>query len=165
MSNEKTSIEAFGATYEYAGFWIRSGAAVIDTIILLLITGPIVTAIYGAEYWEGEYIIAGFWDFIITWILPVVAIVFLWNWKQATPGKMALKVLIVDEKTGNSPTMKQWIIRYLGYYLSLIPLGFGYFWVAWDSKKQGWHDKLAGTVVIRPKNKGVESVRFERTKT
>ncbi len=128
MSNENTNIEAFGSAYEYAGFWIRFGATIIDTIIILVITGPIVTAIYGAEYWEGEQLVAGFWDFLITWVLPAIAIVLLWSWKQATPGKMAIKAIIVDEKTGNSPSMKQWIIRYLSYYLSLIPLGLGYLW-------------------------------------
>lgn len=161
MPNNNTDMEAFGSAYEYAGFWVRFGAAIIDDIIILVIIAPIVTAIYGAEYWESEKFILGFWDFIFTWILPAIAVVLFWAWKQATPGKMALKAIIVDEKTGNAPEMKQWIIRYLGYFLSLIPLGLGYLWVAWDSKKQGWHDKLAGTVVIRPKNKGVEDVRFD----
>jgi uncharacterized RDD family membrane protein YckC len=42
----------------------------------------------------------------------------------------------------------QYIIRYLGYYVSIFALGLGFLWVAWDDKKQGWHDKMAGTVVI-----------------
>jgi uncharacterized RDD family membrane protein YckC len=39
--------------------------------------------------------------------------------------------------------------RYLGYFVSTIPFGLGLFWIGWDKRKQGWHDKLAGTVVIR----------------
>jgi uncharacterized RDD family membrane protein YckC len=52
------------------------------------------------------------------------------------------------KKTVNKPTVKQSVIRYLAYYVSLIPLGLGFFWIAWDDKKQGWHDKIAGTIVI-----------------
>ncbi len=43
----------------------------------------------------------------------------------------------------------QAIGRYLAYYVSSIPLGLGLLWVAFDRRKQGWHDKLAGTFVIR----------------
>jgi uncharacterized RDD family membrane protein YckC len=45
--------------------------------------------------------------------------------------------------------------RYLGYFVSAIPLFLGLIWVGIDGRKQGWHDKLAGTVVIRPKPQGV----------
>jgi len=87
-----------------------------------------------------------------------------WVYKQATPGKILVKATIVDAATGGKPTMKQWIIRYLGYIPATLPLGLGLFWVGWDSRKQGWHDKLADTVVIRPKSKGVEQVRFSSNK-
>ncbi|MGZ8994756.1 MAG: RDD family protein, partial [Burkholderiaceae bacterium] len=55
----------------------------------------------------------------------------------------------------------QSIGRYFGYYVSTIPLLIGLIWVAFDSRKQGWHDKLAGTVVVRPKNHGAVPVTFE----
>ena len=76
---------------------------------------------------------------------------------------MVLKVKVVDAKTGSAPTIRQSVIRYIGYYVSLLPLGLGFLWVLWDTKKQGWHDKMAGTVVIRPKNKGVDPVSFDET--
>jgi len=50
--------------------------------------------------------------------------------------------------------------RYFGYFLASIPLGLGLLWVAFDKRKQGWHDKLAGTVVIRETRP--EPVRFNR---
>ena len=56
--------------------------------------------------------------------------------------------MINDAATGEKPTMKQWILRYIGYFVSIVPLGLGYVWVAFDKRKQGWHDKLAGTVVV-----------------
>ena len=93
-------------------------------------------------------------------MLPAIAVIFFWVYKSATPGKMALKLSIVDEKSGLKPSIKQSIIRYLGYYISSIPLLLGIIWVGIDKRKQGWHDKMAGTVVV--KNNKIEPVVFER---
>ena len=144
---------------EYAGFWIRTGAAIIDSILVLIIAGPILTAIYGTDYWVSEFVVQGFWDVFFNYILPPIAALIFWIYKSATPGKMATKLTIVDSKTGGTPTTGQFIVRYLGYYVSMFPLFLGIIWVGIDKRKQGWHDKLAGTVVIRI-NKS-EPVRFE----
>ena len=55
---------------------------------------------------------------------------------------------IIDARTGAKPTTTQFVLRYIGYYVSMIPLFLGILWVALDPKKQGWHDKIAGTVVV-----------------
>lgn len=133
----------------YAGFWVRAVASLIDSIILGLIVGPIIYKVYGTEYLEMEGMIAGPADFLLTWIFPAVAITVFWIYKSATPGKMAFKLRIVDESSGRDATPGQCIIRYVGYYVSMLPLFLGFLWVLWDDKKQGWHDKLARTVVVR----------------
>ena len=153
-------MEVYGESFEYVGFWSRFGASIIDSIIIIAITFPTLYLIYGGNYFDSEELVLGFPDFLISYVFPLVATILFWIYKCATPGKLALSVKIVDAKTGNNPTVSQSIIRYIGYYVSLIPLGLGFLWVVWDSKKQGWHDKMAGTVVIRPKNKGVEKVQF-----
>ena len=56
---------------------------------------------------------------------------------------------MLDEKTGQPLTLNQSVIRYLGYFASTIVLGLGFIWIAFDGKKQGWHDKMAGSVVVR----------------
>jgi uncharacterized RDD family membrane protein YckC len=86
---------------------------------------------------------------LLNYILPAVAVVIFWVYKSATPGKIVLKLTIVDAKTGGKPSVGQFIGRYLAYYISSIPLLLGILWVGIDKRKQGWHDKLAGTVVIR----------------
>ena len=134
---------------EYAGFWIRTGAAIIDTILMLIIIIPMLTAIYGTDYWISESYVKGFWDVMFNYILPAIAVIIFWVYKSATPGKMATKLTIVDAKTGGKPSTGQFIGRYFGYYVSMIPLFLGIIWVGIDKRKQGWHDKLAGTVVIR----------------
>lgn len=72
---------------------------------------------------------------------------------------MATKLTIVDEKTGGKPSTGQFVGRYLAYYISMLPLFLGIIWVGIDKRKQGWHDKLAGTVVL--KNNKHEPVKFE----
>ena len=59
----------------------------------------------------------------------------------------SLKVL--DERTGENVTVGQGIIRYIGYFPAILVLFIGLIWVAFDPKKQGWHDKMAKTVVVR----------------
>ena len=144
---------------EYAGFWIRTGAALIDSLLLLLIIGPVLTFIYGADYWFDDSAIQGSWDVLINYLLPAVAVVIFWVYRSATPGKMALKLTIVDARTGGRPSTSQCIGQYLGYYIAVIPLLLGILWVGFDKRKQGWHDKMVGTVVIR--NDASEPVRFD----
>ena len=134
---------------QYVGFWLRFGASVIDSIILIMFTYPFLFLIYGSQYFDSAESVQDFSDVIITYALPMLATILFWIYKSATPGKILLQAKIVDEITGNKPTVKQSIIRYFAYYVSLIPLGVGFFWIAWDDKKQGWHDKIAGTIVIR----------------
>ena len=147
--------------FEYVGFWLRVWAALIDTVLLLIICLPLVTWIYGAEYWVSDRFIQGPADFVINWIRPAIAIVIFWVYRQATPGKMAISARIVDAKTGGKPTTGQLIGRYFAYYVSIIPLLLGLIWVGFDERKQGWHDKLAGTVVVRPRVRGPQPVKFE----
>ncbi|HEU4853184.1 MAG TPA: RDD family protein [Telluria sp.] len=146
---------------EYAGFWSRTGASLIDTVLILIVTIPLLVAVYGSSYWESESVILGPADFVISYVLPAVMVVVLWILLSKTPGKMAIGATIVDARTGGKPTTGQFVIRYLGYYVALLPLGLGILWVGFDPRKQGWHDKMAGTVVVRRKDGGVEPVRFD----
>ncbi len=123
--------------YEYSGFWPRVGASLIDTVIICVLTSPILVAVYGWAYFDNDALVQGFADLILSWIFPLVAIIGFWLYRQATPGKMAISAKIVDAKTGDKPTHQQYIVRYLGYILATIPLGLGIFWVAWDKCKQG----------------------------
>ncbi|STR45008.1 RDD family protein [Iodobacter fluviatilis] len=150
--------------FEYAGFWVRTGATIIDTILTFLITAPLLISIYGWGYFNGEKadFIVGPADFLITWVLPAIAVIVFWKLKQATPGKMAISATIVDATTGKPASTAQLISRYFAYFLAMAPLFLGIVWVAFDRRKQGWHDKLAGTVVIKRANTGPESVKFNK---
>jgi uncharacterized RDD family membrane protein YckC len=147
---------------EYVGFWARVGASIIDSLLVCIIIWPVVTAVYGTDYWLDGRFIKGPVDFLLSWVFPAVAVILFWVAKQATPGKMAISARIVDAETGGKPNTGQLIIRYLGYYVAMLPVFLGIIWVAFDRRKQGWHDKLAGTVVVRPKYRGPQPVRFQK---
>ena len=134
---------------KYAGFWIRLGAVLIDLMVMGVVLYIPSTVIYGSEYWVGGQFFYGFWDLMFSYVLPLVGTIWFWLRFSGTPGKMALKLKIVDAGTGNKLTFGQAIGRYFAYMLSAIPFFLGYIWVGFDKRKQSWHDKLAGTVVIR----------------
>jgi len=156
MSSQPTS-----TNLAYVGFWMRAWATIIDTVLLIIIILPILLAAYGTAYFESKQVIQGPVDFIISWVLPPVAAILFWVYRSATPGKMAISARIVDADTGQKPSTAQFIGRYFAYLVSIIPFGLGFIWVAFDARKQAWHDKLAGTLVVRPVRNG--SVSFNRS--
>ncbi|NOR56074.1 MAG: hypothetical protein GQ531_07675 [Sulfurovum sp.] len=135
---------------QYVGFWPRFWAVMVDTLILMMIIYPIFYLIYGDDFVQQA---SGFTlqSTLINYVLPFFLILILWHYKSATPGKMIINSTIVDARTYDKPSTKQFVIRNLGYIVSLIPFGLGYFWAAWDKQKQTWHDKMANTVVVQPK--------------
>lgn len=135
--------------YEYAGFWVRTGACLVDSLIFSLILLPVTIFFYGTDYFWSDRFFRGPVDVAINWIVPAILTVALWRWFQATPGKMALRLRVLVAESGYPASTGQYIGRYLGYFVSTVPMGLGFFWVAFDRRKQGWHDKLAGTVVVR----------------
>jgi uncharacterized RDD family membrane protein YckC len=148
--------ERIPESVEYVGFWARVGASLIDTVLAMLIIVPLSLAVYGTSYFSlsNTSLVSGPADVLISWVLPAVAVVLFWIYRQATPGKMAISARVVDAKTGGALGVGQSIVRYVGYFVSTIPLGLGLLWVAFDPKKQGWHDKIAGTVVVRERGAG-----------
>ena len=143
---------------EYAGFWRRVLAGWIDGLwivpLLLFLSSLIcgnsncfilpgsidtVTVLEPFQWWLSS---------LSNNILPALLTLWFWVKYAATPGKMLLDCEIVDAYNGNPITSRQALLRYIGYIISALPLGLGFLWIILDKRKQGWHDKLAGTVVI-----------------
>jgi len=142
---------------KYAGFWVRVLAMIIDGILLSIVFVPILRALFPADVVSYAGMESGVYNIgmnlsntasilymLIVWIYFVVLTVLL----GGTLGKMALKIKVVDEK-GNKINWGQAILReVVGKFISTIILLLGYIWVAFDAKKQGWHDKIAKTYVV-----------------
>lgn len=133
----------------YVGFWKRVAASLIDTLAVFAVVLPVLIAVYGTGYFsKAQEGLAGPADFLLQVVFPAVAVILFWKFRGATPGKMLFSMRVVDAKTLGPLSTRQAIGRYLAYFVSMLPLMLGFLWVAFDGRKQGWHDKLAGTVVI-----------------
>ncbi len=138
------------AAVDYVGFWARVLATLVDSVLIALVSFPLLYALYGEDYFSDTAPL--YWgpgDLLINYLLPAIAVLLFWSYRSATPGKMLIRARIVDANDFGKPSTRQLVIRYLGYFVSGFVLGLGFLWIAFDRRKQGWHDKLARTVVIR----------------
>lgn len=144
---------------QYAGFLRRLAASLIDTLILLIILTPLAYFFSQGEYFPGldpnadvaaQLTLIDFdWSYLlINDLLPMALVVFFWVRFRATPGKQLMDCEVVDATTLKNLRPGQAVIRYVGYIVSLLPLGLGFLWILWDRKKRGFHDFLAHSVVI-----------------
>lgn len=118
---------------KYATFGQRLLAALIDSILI----GFITSTFFGYGRYGGHGLVGAAYA-ILLWV----------NWNGQTLGKKVMKIKVIRED-GKKLDYKTAVIRYLGYFLSSIPLLLGFLWVIWDEKKQAWHDKIAGTYVVK----------------
>lgn len=89
--------------------------------------------------------------FMVSIVVSGVILIFIWKRYNATPGKMLLGMEIVDSKTLGKPSTKQYILRFFGYIISILPAGAGFFIISFNKKRRGLHDFIAGTMVIYTK--------------
>ena len=131
---------------DYAGFWQRAAALVIDWLIVIVIAVPVMVLGFGLREVSLDPAEHS-WD-LLALLVVAIAVVGFWRYCGATPGKIALGVRIVDAATGAAPTLPRLVLRFLAYFVSAFPLYLGFLWAAVDRRKQGWHDKIARTIVI-----------------
>ncbi|HEX9897309.1 MAG TPA: RDD family protein [Dehalococcoidales bacterium] len=145
---------------DYAGFWWRLGAFIIDGVIL----------------WGINYLMAGLWNLatdlpwgglteqmleagtttaplwalriIIFFVVQVGYFVCFWAWRGQTPGKWVMRIKIT-QFDGSPIGWGSAFLRYCGYIISAVILFIGFIWVGFDSRRQGIHDKIAETFVVR----------------
>jgi uncharacterized RDD family membrane protein YckC len=133
--------------HDYATFWQRALALLVDWLIVVVIAMPIIVVAFGAEYFSLDPVRRS-GDLVIA-LLAGGLVVGFWRYCGATPGKLAVGIKIVDASTGGAPSTGRLVIRLLCYLLSAAPLYLGFLWAVIDRRKQAWHDKIAGTVVIQ----------------
>jgi len=142
--NSRKQTRSVEATTEYAGFWLRLIAGLVDTIILLIpnVMAQAIGRIIGGDF--GELILS----IILCW--PYYALFESSN-MQATPGKRALGLVVVDDN-GQGISFGKATGRYFGGILSALILCIGLIMIAFTRKKQGLHDIMTETVVIKKEN-------------
>jgi uncharacterized RDD family membrane protein YckC len=151
--------QAYGQV-TYGGFWIRLVAYIIDAVIIFiptfvigLVIGLIAAASAGAaNNSSNANAIAGSGASVlvdlIAFVITVGYFVYFWGRGQ-TIGMRVFHLRVADAVTGQPIGYGRAALRYLGYIISAIVCYIGLIWAAFDGRKQGWHDKIANTVVLQ----------------
>lgn len=157
---------------DYAGFWIRFGACIIDVLIIgavFSVIGGILWA-FTVPFWffswgmHTDPMVWPYWGtWFPSWIVMAAYFVVFWAWRGETPGMMVLKLRIVHaDGTRLKWDFRAALLRILGYLLCWITAGLLFLLIAVDSRKQGIHDKIAETfVVVLPKKKATTVISGE----
>ena len=125
-----TAFTALPYASHRVGFWYRFLATIIDAAIILTflamlhVKGPI---------------------FIVVWVAYHVA---MWTWKGATLGAMALRLKVV-RVDGQPIDFATALVRAFSAFISAAALFVGFFWAGWTKERQSWHDRIAGTCVVK----------------
>jgi uncharacterized RDD family membrane protein YckC len=149
------------APADYAGFWPRAGAYVIDYIFsnvagFVVLFAAAFIAILSAVR-SGEIVLQEDRDTIVligvvTAALGAAVVSTLYFWLGdawgGTPGKRLVGLSCVDERTGGDIGAGRGFMRFLVSMLGAVAFYIGWLWCIWDAKKQTWHDRAAGSVVV-----------------
>jgi uncharacterized RDD family membrane protein YckC len=161
--------------YAYVGFWRRFAATLIDGILFSVLFAFLAAFLFAqidtsawrvfleidpatgrstatnAELIRATSALFGLWFqlFGLYLLAHFLYHVILWTWLGGTLGQLALGIQVRRESDGRRIGLGTAILRYIGYLVSAMLLYIGLIWVAFDRRKQGWHDKIAGTLAIR----------------
>lgn len=152
---------------KYASFNRRMMAATLDSFFAVLTIAPIVdflttkfmtvpeitteqlVAMQGNPEMIANLLVTALPIWLAQSFVFFLASAICWKLWSSTPGKMLLGMKIVDADSEEKISDKQILLRCLGYIPSGALLFMGIFWIGIDKRRQGWHDKIANTVVIK----------------
>lgn len=161
----------------FCAFWIDVFILAIPTwtLMFVVLLGPMSSQSYSFFYGPGRFItdpgtgrivpnpaafdaLSASLEGMFRWVALVGVLLFLiqmlyhailWSRRGGTLGQLILGIQVRNELDGSRISFGRGCLRYFGYIVSIWILYLGFIWVAFDPRKQGWHDKIAGTVVIR----------------
>jgi uncharacterized RDD family membrane protein YckC len=150
----------------YAGFWIRAVARIVDTfivgiplsllllVLLVAVGGTASATSNGGSQSQQNAASAAFGGVFILFYLLVLAIsigywVYFWGTSGSTLGMRLFHLRVVDAQTGAPIGIARAVVRWLMTLVNSWACYIGWIWVAFDARKQGWHDKVANSVVLQ----------------
>ncbi|MDP8237949.1 MAG: RDD family protein [Candidatus Hatepunaea meridiana] len=132
--------------HTYTTFWKRFVAGIIDLLFFgttFSIMAYVLTLLIRPQS-AGQVILI----YLFLCLFCYILLEAFWFFFKATPGKLIFKIQIVDAASGGKPGIGKLLLRGILYPVSLLPAGFGFWWILIDSRRQAAHDKLSGIVVI-----------------
>ncbi len=141
------------STATYGGFGVRTLAILLDAIILGLLTSAIapiigVGSIVTSQTTAGGITVNYTANALATGV-GLLYFVGFWSLRGQTPGIIPFRMRVVRAVDGSRPDWVVCLLRYAGLIISIAAIFIGVIWAIFDSRKQGWHDKIAGTLVVR----------------
>lgn len=154
--------QSTGSPTSYGGFWIRLAASVVDVILVTvaavvvgaIVGGVVEVAVFGVTGEGGSGPTSSYLDtqnqlfYYFIGAAPVAYFIFFWS----IGGTLAMRLFrlrVVDANTKRPIGIGRAILRFVGFVISALLCDVGLVWAAFDARKQGWHDKIATTVVIQ----------------
>ncbi len=138
----------------YGGFWVRFLAIILDGIVIGVITSALAVFALGGTMFVSSTAAGGVAvDHTYNAFGALIGLVYFvgfWGWRGQTPGMIPFDMRIVMASDGSKPDWVRMLLRYVGLLISIAVFFLGVIWAGFDRRKQGWHDKIAGTVVVRP---------------
>jgi uncharacterized RDD family membrane protein YckC len=126
---------------EKAGFGIRVVAFVIDAVILAILSSILNSILFAGDTVRGQG---------LNTLVGLAYSMYFWSsyGHGQTVGNRVMKIRVI-KTDGSELTLTDTFLRYVGLILSFLCVFIGVIWVAFDANKQGWHDKIANTYVVK----------------
>jgi uncharacterized RDD family membrane protein YckC len=144
-------------TLVYAGFWRRALAWLIDFIVRQLMGTALQLVLFGLVA-PGAGLLENPGDpnalrltgafMLLALALDAAYFATCWHELQGSLGHLAVGARVRDAQGRGDLTWPQCVVRYFACLIAWLPLGLGFVWAGIDERKQGWHDKIASTVVV-----------------
>jgi len=135
-----------------AGFFSRLEAFIIDLLLITISSLGVIGMVgliirfFMRPVFDVDLHLARYAPEVVS-VMIVGYYLFFWALFGFTPGKFLLGLKIVRQD-GRKLGLGRAIVRFIGYLISALPLFLGFIWIIFDSRREGWHDKLADTQVI-----------------
>jgi uncharacterized RDD family membrane protein YckC len=152
MNNSTDGGQGSEKRLEVVGFGLRLTAFIIDGVLVGILSFTLAFVIgfimlFALTYGDGQFYPAERLISVSGILISVFYFVAFWAKSGQTPGKSVLGIKVIGAD-GAPLGWGKAFLRYVGYIINVIVLSIGFVWIAFDKKRQGWHDKIAKTYVI-----------------
>lgn len=131
------------------GFAPRATALILDWTLAFILSATLAVVSFGVPMRSGiEDELASLCISLLHYTVPAMFMIGSWRGFGTTPGKYLQGLRVVDHRTGERAALWRLVLRYIGYFLSLLPFGLGFLLVLANRERRALHDYIAGTRVI-----------------